>query len=114
VNKVQLQCNIKDPHRLKLKEGRPYIFMCNHASAYDIPVSLHTLPGSIRMLVKKELVQIPIWGRAMIASGFVSVDRQNKLQAFEDLKKAKKAMEKGIVLLIFPETTNPRKTDTGG
>ncbi|MEE3119287.1 MAG: 1-acyl-sn-glycerol-3-phosphate acyltransferase, partial [Pseudomonadota bacterium] len=36
-------------------DGRRYIIMCTHASHYDIPVTFVSLPGSIRMLAKKEL-----------------------------------------------------------
>jgi len=82
--------------------------MCNHASLYDIPICLTTLPGSIRMLVKKELMAIPIWGRAMRACGFISIDRDNSTQALADLKSAKKAMEDGTVLWIAPEGTRSK------
>jgi 1-acyl-sn-glycerol-3-phosphate acyltransferase len=41
------------------------ILMSNHASLYDIPLIFFVLPGSIRMLTKKALFAIPIWGRGL-------------------------------------------------
>src|SRR5690554_683449 len=51
-------------------DGRRYIIMSTHASHYDIPVSFVSLPGSIRMLAKKELFRIPLLGPAMAAAEF--------------------------------------------
>lgn len=89
----------------ELEKGKRYIVMCNHSSHYDIPLSTAALPYSVRMLAKKELFNIPFWGRAMKASNFISIDRQNKRQAIKDLKKAKNVLENGIVLWIAPEGT---------
>ena len=92
----------------ELLPGKPYIIMCNHSSLYDIPLSLIALPGSIRMLVKKELMQVPIWGRAMRSCEFVSIDRHNRSQALKDLETAEESMQSGIVLWIAPEGTRSR------
>ncbi|KAA1175771.1 1-acyl-sn-glycerol-3-phosphate acyltransferase [Marinobacter salinexigens] len=85
--------------------GRRYIVMCTHASHYDIPVSFVSLPGSIRMLAKKELFSIPLLGQAMRAGDFPSVDRSNRQRAVKDLARAKEMMESGIVLWAAPEGT---------
>lgn len=87
------------------KDGRRYIIMSTHASHYDIPVSFVSLPGSIRMLAKKELFRIPLLGPAMAAAEFPSVDRSNRTQAMADLKRAREMMESGIVLWAAPEGT---------
>ncbi len=86
-------------------DGRRYIIMCTHASHYDIPASFVSLPGSIRMLAKKELFGIPLLGQAMRAAEFPSVDRANRHRAVQDLKKAREMMESGIVLWAAPEGT---------
>ncbi|WP_303291094.1 1-acyl-sn-glycerol-3-phosphate acyltransferase [Marinobacter sp. SS5-14b] len=90
-------------------DGRRYIIMSTHASHYDIPVSFVSLPGSIRMLAKKELFGIPLLGQAMAAAEFPSVDRSNRAGAVRDLQKARAMMESGIVLWAAPEGT--RSTD---
>ena len=86
-------------------DGRRYIIMCTHASHYDIPVTFVSLPGSIRMLAKKELFSIPLLGQAMRAAEFPSVDRSNRQRAVRDLEKARAMMESGIVLWVAPEGT---------
>jgi 1-acyl-sn-glycerol-3-phosphate acyltransferase len=82
--------------------------MSNHRSHYDITLTILSLPASIRMLTKKELFKIPLWGRGMAAGEFISIDRNNIEQAKQDLKKAREKMEDGIVLWIAPEGTRSR------
>ncbi|HSX71728.1 MAG TPA: lysophospholipid acyltransferase family protein, partial [Pseudomonas sp.] len=89
-------------------DGRRYILLSSHASHYDIPASFVALPGSIRMLAKKELFGIPLFGAAIRAAEFPSVDRHNRQQAVKDLEKAKRMMESGIVLWAAPEGTRSR------
>lgn len=86
-------------------DGRRYIVLCTHASHYDIPVSFVSLPGSIRMLAKRELFKIPLLGQAMRAGEFPSIDRSNRAQAVKDLARARAMMESGIVLWAAPEGT---------
>jgi 1-acyl-sn-glycerol-3-phosphate acyltransferase len=105
---AQLRVEVEDPHRLHLEPGRPTILMSNHQSLYDIPLLFLALPGSIRMLTKKELFRVPIWGRGMQAGEFVSVDRHNHMQAIRDLAYARAKMEDGIVLWVAPEGTRSR------
>jgi len=95
-------------HNVTIKPGRPHIMMANHRSYYDIPLSFVSLPGSIRMLTKKELFKIPIWGKGMKAAEFISIDRHNLEQALKDLDEARKIMQSGIVLWLAPEGTRSR------
>jgi len=104
---------VHDPHGVTITPGRPHIVMSNHRSHYDIPLIYVSLPGSIRMLTKKELFKIPIWGRGMKASEFISIDRKNHDQALKDLEEARKMMEDGIVLWIAPEGTRSRSGRLG-
>jgi len=86
-------------------DGRRYIIMCTHASHYDIPVTFVSMPGSVRMLAKKELFSIPLLGQAMKAAEFPSIDRAHRQRAVKDLEKARAMMESGIVLWAAPEGT---------
>jgi len=85
--------------------NRCYIIMCSHASHYDIPLSFVALPGSLRMLAKKELSHIPVFGLAMRAAEFIFIDRHHRDQALRDLAAARAKMESGIVLWVSPEGT---------
>jgi 1-acyl-sn-glycerol-3-phosphate acyltransferase len=86
-------------------DGRRYLILCNHSSHFDIPVSFVAMPGSVRMLAKKELFRIPLLGSAMKAGDFPSIDRHNREQALADLRVARQLMESGIVLWAAPEGT---------
>jgi len=110
---VNLSYRIFDPYHLRLEPNRPYIIMSNHASLYDIPLLFVGLPGSIRMILKKELLQVPIWGHAIKATEFPSIDRNNSTQAMKDLENAKEKMQSGIVLWISPEGTRSRDGKLG-
>ncbi|MFT5451144.1 MAG: 1-acyl-sn-glycerol-3-phosphate acyltransferase, partial [Enterobacterales bacterium] len=103
-----LKVNVHNPHNQQFESDKPIILMCNHASLYDIPVSYFAIPGSIRMLTKKELFNIPVLGTALSKGGWISIDRKNSDQARKDLQGAKKELEKGIMLWIAPEGTRSR------
>ena len=94
VNAVRIKKTVFDPFSIRIEPGKRYIIMSNHRSHYDIPLTILSLPASIRMLTKKELFKIPLWGRGMAAK--------------QDLKKAREKMEDGIVLWISPEGTRSR------
>ena len=108
VNAVRIQKTVFDPFGIRIEPGKRYIIMSNHRSHYDIPLTILSLPASIRMLTKKELFKIPLWGRGMAAGEFICIDRKNIEQAKQDLKKAREKMEDGIVLWISPEGTRSR------
>ena len=105
---IDLKIDLKGDYEAQLRPGRPTIIMCNHSSLYDIPAVFHALPGSIRMLAKKELFRVPLLGAAMRAAEMISIDRQNKARALADLRIARDKMQDGIVLWIAPEGTRSR------
>lgn len=108
VKASRIKKTVFDPFNIRIEPGKRYIIMSNHRSHYDIPLMILSLPASIRMLTKKELFRIPLWGRGMAAGEFISIDRNNIEQAKQDLKKAREKMEDGIVLWIAPEGTRSR------
>ena len=60
------------------RSSRPFVVMSNHQSLYDIPVIFQTLGRRIRMVTKRELFRVPVWGRAMRVAGFVERARAVK------------------------------------
>lgn len=104
---------VLNPKNARVVPGRPCIVMSNHRSHYDIPLIFVSLEGSIRMLTKKELFRIPLWGRGMKAAEFISIDRRNHDQALKDLAEARRMMEGGIVLWVAPEGTRTRTGKLG-
>ena len=53
-----------------LETDETFVMMSNHESNYDVPMIYRAVPRTIRMVTKKELFRIPIWGRALRESGF--------------------------------------------
>jgi 1-acyl-sn-glycerol-3-phosphate acyltransferase len=109
LNEVQIEYKVINPENVQPQKGQATILMCNHSSTYDIPLGFKAFPDhSIRMLAKKELSKIPIFGKAMSAAEFPFVDRKNRYQAIKDLAYAQKLMESGIIIWIAPEGTRAK------
>lgn len=108
LNIAKINYCVHNPYDTSFDSKRPIIVMCNHASLYDIPLSFMAIPGSLRMLAKKELSHIPLMGGGMKAAGFPFVNRQNRRQAMKDLENAKQLMESGVLIWIAPEGTRSR------
>jgi 1-acyl-sn-glycerol-3-phosphate acyltransferase len=86
--------------------GRSCIFMSNHVSNLDPPVELPMLPGRSSVLLKKELMNIPILGRAMRMGQFVPVERGNRRDAAKaSVEAAADALRSGLHILVYAEGT---------
>jgi 1-acyl-sn-glycerol-3-phosphate acyltransferase len=86
--------------------GRSCIFMSNHVSNLDPPVVLPLLPGRSSVLLKKELMNIPILGRAMRLAKFVPVERGSRRDAAQaSVEAAADALRSGLHILVYPEGT---------
>jgi 1-acyl-sn-glycerol-3-phosphate acyltransferase len=89
----------------ELEPGRSYVFLANHQSLFDIPVVIATAPGQLRMIAKRSLFQIPIFGWALRAGGFISVDRADRSTATRTFASAFAHLRQGTSMLLFPEGT---------
>ena len=86
--------------------GRSCIFMSNHVSNLDPPVELPLLPGRCSVLLKKELMSIPILGHAMRLGKFVPVARGHRRDAAQaSVEAAADALRSGLHILVYPEGT---------
>jgi 1-acyl-sn-glycerol-3-phosphate acyltransferase len=89
--------------------GRSCIFMCNHVSNLDPPVLLPALPGRSSVLLKKELMKIPILGVAMRMGKFVPVVRGHRRDAAQaSVEAAADALRSGLHIVVFPEGTRSK------
>lgn len=103
---VRAEYKVFNPHNVIFSPKQCYIVMSNHRSHFDIPLIFAAFPhGSIRMIAKKELFKVPVFGRAMKQSEFFSIDRENAKQAQQDLKLARTKMLGGLVPWVAPEGT---------
>ena len=82
------------------------IYMCNHVSNLDPPVIIPNLPGRSSVLLKKELMSIPILGTAMRMAKFIPVERGARRDAAKaSVEAAAEALRSGLSILVFPEGT---------
>jgi 1-acyl-sn-glycerol-3-phosphate acyltransferase len=88
----------------KLDPKRNYIFMSNHVSNLDPPITIPLIPGRTSVMVKKELFRFPILGRAMRIGSMVPVDRGNRDAGIESVKITKQVVQQqGINMTIYVE-----------
>jgi 1-acyl-sn-glycerol-3-phosphate acyltransferase len=85
-----------------------YLVMSNHQSLYDIPVLFHVIGANVRMITKEELFRVPIFGKALHAGGFISIDRSNRIAAMRSLDLARALLASGTHVWIAPEGTRSR------
>lgn len=91
-----------------VQPGLPYIIMSNHRSILDIPAVFLAVPNSLRMVLKDDLLRIPVWGKALKSSGFIPVSRGKGAKAIRQLDLAKQQLNRGISIWIAPEGTRSR------
>ncbi len=89
-----------------LPEG-PCLFLVNHASNLDPPLlATVLLPRRTAMLIKQELLKIPILGWGMSLAGFVPVARSGSVEdARRSLDQAAAAIRSGLSMTVFVEGT---------
>jgi 1-acyl-sn-glycerol-3-phosphate acyltransferase len=85
------------------------VLVANHQSVVDIPLLLSAFPRPVKFLAKRELGEIPLFGKAMAAAGNLFVDREDPRDAVPLLRDAGARVRGGALLVVFPEGT--RSTD---
>lgn len=96
---------VKTEGRENASGKEPHLYISNHMSYMDIPILMKVLPGNIRFVYKKSINKIPIFGWAMYLAGYIPIERRDAREAIKSLKKASKAFDKGLSIVIFPEGT---------
>jgi 1-acyl-sn-glycerol-3-phosphate acyltransferase len=85
------------------------IVMANHSSNLDPPVLLPILPGHVVIYLKDSLMRIPVLGYAMRLAGFIPVTRDGSVEGAKATSAAaKRELERGSCLVVFPEGTRSR------
>ncbi len=91
--------------REKVPRGRAVLYLTNHLSHFDVLALVRALPGQYRMVAKKELFAIPVFGWAIWLAGFIRIDRSDRQKAFESLDRAALKLRRGTSVLVFAEGT---------
>jgi 1-acyl-sn-glycerol-3-phosphate acyltransferase len=93
--------------------GESFVLMSNHQSLYDVPVVYQALQRRIRMVAKKELFRVPVWGRAMQRAGFIALDRESRERSRQTLLASADILQTGTSIWIAPEGTRSRNGELG-
>jgi 1-acyl-sn-glycerol-3-phosphate acyltransferase len=94
--------------RENLRAEETYLVMSNHQSLYDVPVLFHVIGSNVRMIAKEELFRVPVFGPALAAGGFISIDRGDRKAAIASLQRARDLLAGGTHVWIAPEGTRSR------
>jgi 1-acyl-sn-glycerol-3-phosphate acyltransferase len=97
------QIKVKGRHYLDKK--KTYIIVANHISAADIP-ALSFLKVPFRWVSKTSVFFYPLMGWQMWLIGHLGIRRGHPKSIARFKERAKKTLDKGLSILIFPEGTN--------
>jgi 1-acyl-sn-glycerol-3-phosphate acyltransferase len=92
-----------------IEPGRAYVIVANHESSWD-PLALMSVLKqlSVRFIAKKALMQIPIFGNALRASGNVTVVRTNTLGDVQRIQQGMHERDPNVSILFYAEGTRAR------
>ena len=108
-DRAQIQMEVEGLNHLDDHPDEAFVLMSNHLSTYDIIVLFVAMQWrSLRMLVKGQLMDIPVWGQAMAEADFVRVDRENLELAKATLNRAGETLNPRIHYWAAPESTRSR------
>lgn len=90
----------------RIVPDRPQVLVANHTSYFDVFVLMGIVPGKLRFVGKRELTKVPLFGRAWLACGHISIDRGDTTSALESLALARRRLEMDRpTVVLFPEGT---------
>jgi len=85
-----------------------YVFVSNHASLFDIPCILVGVPWQIRIVYKKELEKLPVFGWGLKAGPYIAIHRGHSASAARSLEVAAERIRRGSSVLLYAEGTRTR------
>ena len=84
---------------------RSYVYVSNHASMFDIPAIIAGIPDQIRIVYKKELEIIPLFGWGLRWGSYIGIDRRKGSDAVRSLEEAAEKIRNGASVLLYAEGT---------
>tara|TARA_B100000686_G_C16661217_1_gene901062 strand:+ start:686 stop:1306 length:621 start_codon:yes stop_codon:yes gene_type:complete len=90
----------------------PCLIASKHQSAFETFALYYHISNSI-FIHKKQLFKIPIFGQYLKKSNMISIDRSEGTSAMRKiLKETKKRISNGCSIIIFPEGTRKKPSET--
>lgn len=81
------------------------IYVANHQSQFDVPALVWAMRSDFRMVSKRELLYVPVFGWALWFAGFVFIDRTDRAKAIRSLDRTALLIRKGRSIVVFAEGT---------
>ncbi len=95
-----------------LPDQGPYIIAAKHQSAYET-FKLHILFKDPAIVLKKELLKIPLWGQYLGKSDVIAIDRSTPKDAIKSIQDgANRVAAQGREIIIFPQGTRVKPETT--
>lgn len=95
------------------EKGQSYVVTSNHQSAFDIWALYGYMPVTFSFVMKKELRNIFLVGKACEKLGHIFIDRTNPREAAKSLHAAEDILKGGHSVVIFPEGTRSKTGSVG-
>jgi 1-acyl-sn-glycerol-3-phosphate acyltransferase len=89
----------------QIDRSRNYIYVSNHASMFDIPIVAAGVPDDVRLVYKKELEKVPVFGWGLRWGSYIGIDRGRGSEAMKSLDEAVERIRGGVSVLLFAEGT---------
>jgi 1-acyl-sn-glycerol-3-phosphate acyltransferase len=80
----------------------PCVYVANHSSYIDIPMLFKILPGFLNIIGKSSLAKAPLWG-PIFGRAYITVNRESAVSRGRSMVQARKSLEAGRSVIIFPE-----------
>lgn len=88
-----------------LDASQPCVYVANHQSQFDIPALVLAMPADFRVVAKRELLYVPIFGWVLWLAGFIFIDRADRDRAIQSLERAQRTLRRGTSVVVFAEGT---------
>ena len=94
---------VKVEGRENLQKGQSYVFVANHQGAFDIFLIYGFLCRNFKWMMKRQLRQIPLVGKACESCHHIFVDKRGPSRIRETYDRARATLKDGMSLVVFPE-----------
>lgn len=86
-----------------LSPTQSYVFVANHQGPYDIFLVYGFLGRHFKWMMKKQLRNIPLVGKACESAGHIFVDKSGPKSIQRTYDNARRVLRNGASLVVFPE-----------
>lgn len=87
----------------KIEPGKPYLFMANHVSIFDVVLLGGFVPTFVRGVEADRQHKWPLYGWAVKRYGNISINRKNVYSSLRSMRRAEKYLRSGKSIIILPE-----------